>query len=132
MWCFHVLVTIVVASHVINTHYLYCSANMPFLERCVEQHRYGQARIRGHYLSREDDVAGMLLHLHFTKQQDSAVPVCRPPSTQLRIALFQTSEKSLCTTRCWHFCAPFCLSLHFLQITLLQLFLYQGNLHGLF
>lgn len=45
---------------------------MPFLERCVEQHRYGQARIPGHYLSREDDVAGSLLHLRFTKQQDSA------------------------------------------------------------
>lgn len=43
---------------------------MPFLERRVEQHGYGQARSCDHYLSRED-VAVSLLRLHFTKQQDS-------------------------------------------------------------
>lgn len=104
-------------------HYLYCSTNMAFLERYVQQQRHGQDSIHGHYLSRED-LEVSLLYLHFTKQQDSTtarLSFC--PHTARVVPRFWkvTLHNPSCDNR--HFCTFFFfLRPHLLLTALLQLF----------
>lgn len=106
-------------------YYLYCSTNMAFLERCVQQHRHGQDSIHGHYLSREEDLEVSLLYLHFTKQQDSTtacLSFCPHTAQECVVPRFWTVtlHNPSCDNR--HFCTFFFLRPHLLLTALLQLF----------
>lgn len=87
---FHVLATISLVWCLINSYTPFPGAQMPFLERSVQQRRYGSDSIHGQCVDRED----------LSKQNSRTQQLfgCHSSHAQLRTVVFPTFEESPYTT----------------------------------